>query len=115
MSQTLVLYINLLIGAAGITIYGLWAGKWWHRKAYDLFFINLASVFIVAGFVFGYMFIALDPESTALVEPGFRLLFPFLIGGPVVARILEYRRDQQREEYHDLLARHLIGDSDGVA
>jgi hypothetical protein len=109
------LYLNLLVGAAGVTIYGLWAGKWWHRKVYDLFALNLASGLIVLAFVAGYTAIAIDPTSTFFVQPGFRMLFPFLIGGPVVARILEYRRDQQREEYHNLIAHHLMQEQDGVA
>lgn len=113
MTLTFMLYVNILIGAAGTTVYLLWAGKWWQRRAYGLFSVNLVSAFIVAGFVYGYTSILLDPGSLAPARDGFRYLLPFLIGGPVVARILEYRQDQMREEFHRALAQKLMAKSKG--
>lgn len=115
MSLTFMLYVNILIGAAGTTVYLLWAGKWWYRRSYGLFFINLLSAFIVAAFAYGYTSILLDPGVLLLAQNGFRYLLPFLIGGPVVARILEYRQDQMREEFHRSLTQKLMESADGPA
>ena len=115
MNLTLMLHLNVLIGAAGTTVYLLWAGKWWYRGLYGLFFVNLLSALVVAAFAYGSAVILLNREVLVLYHNVFHYLLPFLIGGPVIARILEYRQDQLREEFHRSLTRKFMERTDGAA
>lgn len=95
----LMVYFNLAIGTAGATVYALWSGKWLHRKAWLAFIFNLLSSLACLGFVLGYAFMALVPDSHDIVQGIFRYLVAILMGAPTLARIVEYRRDQRREDF----------------
>ncbi|MFW6031587.1 MAG: hypothetical protein ACOC9T_03260 [Myxococcota bacterium] len=113
--ETGMVYVNLVVGAAAFTIYGLWAGKWLRRGAWALFALNLVTAIGVGGFALGYASIAIDSEGTSSAQIVFRYLVPIAIGLPVWARILEYRRDQHREDYaHDAMQRLAVHQSDAV-
>lgn len=97
---TLIVYANIVIGAAAFTIYGMWAGKWLRRKAWQLFVLNAATSMIIGLFALGYATIAQEYGFTPALGPGFIHYFiPLVVGVPVWARITEYRRDEQRERY----------------
>ena len=93
-------YINVAVGGAGLTIYGMWAGKWLRRRAWHLFLLNSATAAVIAGYTFGYATILAHGDFTPTIQHGIsQYLVAFLIGLPTVARIAEYRRDREREHY----------------
>lgn len=108
--QVLIVYINVVVGAAAFTIYGLWAGKWLRRGAWHLFFLNASTSIIVGLFSLGYAAIAHDYGFSPLLGPEFfRYLVPLVIGVPVWARITEYRRDERRERFAKGIVQDLRG------
>lgn len=111
-----IVYINVVIGAAAFTIYGMWAGKWLRRRAWSLFILNAATSLIVGLFALGYAVIANDyAHSNALGPSFFRYLIPLVIGVPVWARITEYRRDERREQFALGVVRHMQSATDDPA
>lgn len=101
-------YINVAIGGAGLTIYGMWAGKWLRRRAWHLFLLNAATASVIAGYTLGYVAILADGTSMHEIQHGIsQYLVAFLIGLPTAARIAEYRRDKQREAFAKKFAEEL--------
>lgn len=109
-------YLNLIIGGLGTAVYVLWAVKWWRRGAKRLFIINALSAIGLIAFSVIYALIAIKPESALELGPyGLRYLVPLTIGAPIVARLIEYRRDQQREEYAKTVVEELRSELNGPA
>lgn len=108
------IYVNLLVGAAGTVVYGFWASKWATRRAWRLAFMNGFIAAIIAAFVLGFAILANNPLAEPQVGPGlFRYLLPFAIGIPVFTRWWEFERDEQREEYAKKALSTLRGRSRG--
>jgi hypothetical protein len=109
-------HLNLVIGGLGTTVYALWAGKWWRRGSKRLFLINALAAIGLAAFSVIYAIIIFDPAKAVDLGPqGLRYLVPLTIGAPIVARLIEYRRDQQREEYAKTVVDKLRGVIDDPA
>ena len=107
-------HLNLVIGGLGTVAYALWAGKWWRRGARRLFLLNALAALGLIGFSVIYGIIIFDPDKTAQLGPGgLRYLVPLTIGTPIVARLIEYRRDQQREEYAKTVVEELRSELNG--
>lgn len=112
----LMAYVNLVVGGLGTVAYTLWSIKWWHRHAIRLFILNLLSATGLAVLSVLYALLAIDPSLVPLLGPnGVRYMLPLVIGAPVVARLLEYRRDQQRENYAKAVVKELKGEIRGSA
>jgi hypothetical protein len=104
----LMIHINLVIGGLGTTVYALWAVKWWHRGSKRLFILNALAAAGLAAFSAIYAIFIFDPGKAIELGPGgLRYLVPLIIGAPIAARIIEFRRDHQREVYAKDVVRNL--------
>lgn len=107
-------HLNLVIGGLGTVAYSLWAAKWWRRGARRLFFLNALAALGLIAFSAIYGIIIFNPERAVDLGPGgLRYLVPLTIGTPIVARLIEYRRDQHREQYAKTVVEELRSELDG--
>lgn len=114
--QHIMANFNLVIGGIGFAIYFLWAIKWKRRGVTGLFILNLLAAIGLAAFSVIFAIIVVIPEKVVVLGPGgLRYVLPFAIGVPIVARLIEYRRDHQREKYARDVVDQLRGEVDGVA
>lgn len=104
----LLLIINLSAGATAATIYGLWAARWWHRKARLLALLNALVAIAAIVFTVGYAILLTRAAPHADVALfGFRPALSLVLVLPAVARLLELRRDERREAVARRLATDL--------
>lgn len=98
--------LNILAGTAAAAVYGLWAWKWSVRNCKLLAALNfmIAAIASVTAFAYALMLMAGD---TNLLGTSLRPIVSIALIFPAVTRMLELRRDTQREAVARQLKRAL--------
>lgn len=88
--------VNVIAGTAAATVYTLWGWKWITRRCWVLGVLNLTVAAIAAGIAVVYALLVVSGEVDGLGAT-LRPVVSAALVIPAVARMMELRRDVQRE------------------
>jgi hypothetical protein len=91
------LWVNVFAGTMAATVYIISATKAAAQARWVLCATHSFAAVVFLLFAGGYMHIIYDPEAIVYITHRFRVLVPFVLLAPAVARFLELRREEREE------------------